>query len=85
MRVNNADTENDTIAALHSGNLHIDIHRRPGINETVRRCEHSLRIQIPQNVLLCKQSKKRLPVLLVDTDQRITPCGFKEIFSMSLY
>ncbi len=60
------------------------IGRPAAVNKTIDGGEDLLRIQFPENILLCEQIQQGFPVLLVDPYQDIFPGGFKEVAAMPL-
>ena len=82
--INDAYTQDDTVAA-HSGYLHINIHRRPCIDQPVCSCENTLLVQFPENIFPGKTFQERFPVLFIYTGHGIASCGCKEILAMPFY
>ena len=85
LRVNNADAQDDAIAAAHSGDLHVDIHRRSGVNQAIACRKHALRVQFPEHVFPREDLQEALPVVLIDARHRIASGRGEEIDAFSLF
>ena len=81
LRVNDTDAEDQTVSAMHPGDLHIDIHRGSRINQAVGSCEHSLFLNIPEDPLFREQSQEGFPILLIYAGHCVAPCRFEEILT----
>ena len=79
MGIDDTDTEDQTIAVMHLGDLHIHIHRMAGIDQAISRCEHAVLFDLFQDVFFCKDFKERFTVIFIDTGHRIAFCRFKEV------